>query len=95
MDDRIQVIRTKLTSIKSTLEKASEQRKKDHVSYHTGEDYNAILEAIAAEYPKLNGLLPPKMISSPPYIRARQMNVTYLDLEIFCEQLLNLLALQD
>jgi hypothetical protein len=89
------IIKTKLTSVKATLERTPEERKRDHVSIQMGEDFNTTRDAIAKEYPELATSLPPKLMSSMPYRRVQQMNVTYLDLEIFCEQLLSLLSIQE
>ena len=83
----------KLRSIKSTVEKASDTQKKEHIAIHLGESFNSLISEIAQEYPDLKDSLPKPFTSTGMFRRLEKMEVNYLDLEIETETVLSLLNL--
>lgn len=83
----------KLKSIKSTIEKASDSQKKEHIAIHLGDSFNTLITEIAQEYPALKDSLPKPFTSTGLFQRLKQMEVNYLDLEIATETVISLLNL--
>lgn len=83
----------KLKSIKSTIEKASDAQKKEHIAIHLGESFNTLITEIAQEYPELKDCLPKPFTSTGVFQRMKKMEVNYLDLEIATETVISILNL--
>ena len=85
-------IRAKLEGLKTTLQSAPTSEKKNVISKPMADEFNGILSQAAQEYPVLKDQLPKAI----PTRRIGSMAIgqaTFLELEAFCEQTLNLLRL--
>lgn len=90
---RKQVVAAKLQGVMSTLERTPPGHKKNPVSLELAQEFNKILDVIAAEYPELKDDLPAQLSTRGFGSNMGVASVSFLDLEIICEQVLNLLAL--
>lgn len=87
------ILYTKLNSIKTTIEKASDDQKKEHIAIHLMNSFNELMSEIAESYPELKDSLPKPITTSGAYHRFKKADVNYLDLEINTEITLSLLNL--
>lgn len=83
----------KLSSIKSTIEKADVEQKKDNIAIQIGDSFNELVEEIALSYPDIKDALPKPITTSGVYHRMRKSDINYLDLEMLVETVLQLLHL--
>lgn len=88
-----QVMKVKAQAIKRTLEKASDKAKTSHVTNPLAAQFNELVEDIGKHYPAIRSGLPKKIESTTDFSIMGMSDVSYLDLEIFCEQVINLLEL--
>ena len=90
-----QLLKARVASFKSTLENASDRLKEGRVSTPLALEFNKIRNEVAQAFPDVEAALPAAISSSPPHRRLGQSDVNYLDLEIYAEQLLSIIALLD
>jgi len=93
MADLKALLRVRITSIKSTLERQERHGKKEQASIHIANNFNSIISDISSEFPDLASSLPSPIYSNFPFSDLGLSDATYLDLEIYCEQVLSLLDL--
>jgi hypothetical protein len=79
--------------MKSTLEAQAHPDKKEKASTHIAENFNKIVTDIASAFPELASSLPSPISSSTPLAQVGMSDAQYVDLEVYCEQILNLLDL--
>ena len=60
-----------------------------------GTEFNKVRKEIGEEYPDLKDALPAEISTRGPGASMGKAMATFLDLEILCEQVLNLLSLVD
>jgi hypothetical protein len=89
--DSIDLLKARLNSIKATLERASEKQKGGPAGTALAENFNRILEEVGTAFPELKSALPARITSLGPLARVGSSDVSYLDLEVFAEQVLSLL----
>ncbi len=92
---KIDIFKTKARSIKATLENASEKARQGRAGIGLAENFNQLLKEVSEEFPDLKDSLPKPISSKGPFARAGVSDSSYLDLEIFSEQVLSLLDLVD
>jgi hypothetical protein len=92
---RKRFIAAKLLGITGTLERAPASDKNKLIALHLAHEFNEILKAVSDEYPGLAPSLPRPLSTRGPMIDAGKAPASFLDLEIACEQVLNLLDLVD
>ena len=91
--DPVDLLRARLTSLKTTLERASEKQKNGPAGKALAENFNTILQEIETTFPDLKSSLPARVTSHGPFADKGAADVSYLDLEVFAEQTLSLLQL--
>lgn len=89
------LIAAKIRGVMSTLERTPPNQKKNHVSLDLAFGFNEIRKEVGEEYPDLKDDLPVEISTRGPGTSLGVAMVTFLDLEILCEQLLNLVSLVD
>jgi hypothetical protein len=87
------LLQARLQGIRTTLDRAPANEKSHQASTALASGFNEIVDAIKKTYPELGESLPGPIQSTEPFRRIGKSNVTYLDLEVMCEQVLNLLRL--
>ncbi len=91
--DKVKLLKAKLDGIRTTLQRSSEQQKKELAPTLLAKDLNGVIDEVAKTYPDLKDALPKPVLSSTPARRLGMSDVRYLDVEIFVEQVLRLLNL--
>jgi len=76
-----------------TLERTPPGEKKNLVSLEIAHDFNETLKSVSEQYPSIAGALPKPLSTRGPMTQLGKASASYFDLEIVCEQLLNLLGL--
>ena len=90
------LIRAKLQGIKSILAAAPAKQKTELISRHLGDDFNEVLKMVRAAHADIGEALPKDATARSGVARQLQKcDATYLDIEAFCEQILNLLRLTE
>ena len=89
--DPVDLMRARLNSLKTTLERASEKQKNGPAGKALAENFNAILQEIETAFPDLKSSLPARITARGPFAHMGAADVSYLDLEVFAEQALSLL----
>lgn len=92
---KVQLLKVKALAIKRTLDKASEKSKGGHISRPVATQFNELVADIGTQYPSIQESLPKKIESTTTFAMMGFADVTYLDLEMFCEQVLGILELLD
>jgi hypothetical protein len=92
---RKRLIAAKLQGIIATLERTPASDKNKLIALHLAQEFNETLKVISDEYPDLAELLPRHLSTRGPMIDAGKAPASFLDLEIACEQVLNLLDLAE
>ena len=87
------LITAKVQGIMKTLENTPASEKKNLVSLELAEDFNQTLKRVSVEYPDIANTLPKPLSTRGPMTQLGKASASFLDLEIVCEQLLNLLGL--
>jgi len=90
---RKRLIAAKLQGIIAILERTPAADKNKLIALHLAQEFNETLKAISDEYPDIAELLPRALSTRGPMIDAGKAPASFLDLEIACEQVLNLLEL--
>jgi hypothetical protein len=85
----------RLHGIKSTLERTPPAQKAEKASLDLVQNFNSILTAISEAYPELSESLPKTLSTVGPFSQIGKAPLSFIDLEAFCEQTLNLLRLID
>lgn len=93
MPSQRDLLQARLQGLKTTLERAPAGEKSHQASTALAKEFNAITAAIKEAFPDLEESLPEDIRSTGPFKRVGKSDVTYLDLEAHCEQVLNLLRL--
>ena len=89
------IIDAKLKGVMNTLERTPPSEKKNHISLDLAFEFNKIRKDVGEQYPELKDDLPGDISTRGPGTSLGVAMVTFLDLEILCEQLLNLVDLVD
>ncbi len=84
---------TKLKSIKSVVERTSENQKQGLIGINLANEFNKLLHEISQEYPDLKSSLPAEITVNGPFRDANMADMNYTDLEIFTETVISLLNL--
>ena len=92
MATNVDFLKAKVQSIKTVLENTSPKEREKKVSLHLAEQFNDILREIGAAYPEAAPHLP-KPIPLRGFRHLGVAEVGYVDLMIFAEQVLHVLAL--
>lgn len=87
----LELLKIRLNSIKSTLDKANEKEKKGNVSMHFASNFNSIIDEISIACPELNCSMPNKLERDSTFHMLNVANINYFDLDIYCETMLHLL----
>jgi len=90
---KVQLLKVKAQAIRRTLEKASEKSKGSHVTKPVAEQFNELVEEIGNQFPSVQSALPKRIESTTDFAIMGLADVTYLDLEMFAEQVLSILEL--
>lgn len=93
MIDKVAILRAKAQSIKSVLEKIPPTQKQENIAVALAHDFNDIVKEIGEAFPELASSLPKPIHATTSMKILRKADVSYLDLEIFTEQILTLLQL--
>jgi hypothetical protein len=88
----VDFLKAKVQSIKTVLEKTSPKEREKKVTLHLAEQFNDILKEIGTAYPEAAPHLP-KPIPVEGFSQFGLAAVGYVDLMIFAEQVLHVLAL--
>jgi hypothetical protein len=87
------ILRTKLVSLRRTIDRTGAKERSEHVSKATADHFNLILEQLKDLYPDLAPEFPRQVKTTGTFSSLGVCEISYLDLEIFCEQVLDLMAL--
>lgn len=90
---KVDLMRAKLDGITSALQKATEDSKSDPISISLAKNFNSILEALAREFPDIAAELPSPLSVDGHFAMMGRADDTYLDLEVYVDQIRSLLAL--
>jgi hypothetical protein len=90
---KLELLKTRVKSIKATLERASEKQKSGPAGMAIADNFNTLLDEIEAACPDLKGSLPSRITPSRHFAHLGVSNISYLDLEVFADQALSLLEL--
>ena len=93
MPSQRQILEAQLQGIKSTLERIPPKEKTAQIALALAGSFNDILTTIGESQPDLKGFLPKPLSMRGKLTVVGKAEVTYLDLEVFCEQTINLLRL--
>jgi hypothetical protein len=91
MSNKIQSIKARLNGIQKTLDNTPDDQKDNQISWSLAENFNEIIKEVENEIPELGDSLPSKIEKNRHAQRFGQAAESFLDLEIFCEQILQLL----
>lgn len=91
--EKIDFIRAKLDGIKTTLERVPASDKTGHIGITIAKDFNTVLQEMGEIYPELASGLPSPIGITGPFRQLGKAGASYTDLEILCEQVLNLVRL--
>ena len=89
--DPIDLVRARLHSIKTILERASEKQKNGPIGAGLADNFNAILREVETLFPQLKQALPALISTRGAFSSMGLAGASYLDLEVFAEQVLSLL----
>ena len=92
---KVTLLKTRVKSIKATLENAPHKEKQSPATIQMASNFNAVLGDVKKEFTELEGSLPSPITFSSPQSSVGYSDATYLDIEIFSEQLISLLDLVD
>jgi hypothetical protein len=92
---KVQLLKVRTFAIKRTLEKASERSKSGHITKPVAAQFNEIVAEIGTQFPSVQNALPKKIEATTDFAMMGLADVSYLDLEMFCEQVLGILELLD
>lgn len=95
MPSRIDLLRARARSFKSTLQKATAKEKEGPAGTALAENFNKIVQEAGNAFPDLKDSLPAPITSRGPFARMGKSDVSYLDLEVMADQLLAMLDLVD
>lgn len=87
------ILKTKLQSIRSVLEKTPSSEKKGHITIPLANSFNGLVSEAGEAYPELVDHLPPTIEATLDVAYMGSADITYLDLEIYVEQVISLLDL--
>lgn len=87
------LIEASIQGVMKTLERTPASEKKNLVSLQIVIDFNETLKRISEQYPELIEALPKPLDTRGPMTQLGKASASYLDLEIVCEQVLNLLGM--
>ncbi len=93
---KLNLLKTRVKSIKSTIESATPNERKNHASVQTMELVNKLIADTAEQFPDLASSLPDPLKNVGP--GASMMGVSdhsYMDIDICVDQVLSLLDLMD
>jgi hypothetical protein len=79
--------------ILKTLERTPAPEKKHMVSLQLAMDFNATLRSVAEHFPAIAQAIPKPLETRGPATHAGKAPASFLDLEIACEQVLNLIGM--
>lgn len=91
--DQLDMLKVRVSSLKTILERASEKQKGGPAGRPLAENFNKILQEVEIAFPDLKPALPAPITSRGPFADMGASDATYLEVEIFAEQVLSLLAL--
>ena len=93
MSNQLPFLRAKVQAIKTVLDKASAKERESRVATHLAQQFNDVLKEIGAAYPDAAPHLPKPIPSSVSLLRRNGLSdVSYMDLMVFAEQVLNVLS---
>ena len=95
MPSKVELLRARARSFKSTLQNASPKEKEGPAGTALAKNFNKIIEETGETYPDLKDSLPGKITWLGPFARMGKCDVSYLDLEVLADQLLAMLDLVD
>ena len=95
MPTKNEILRAKVRSLKTTLKSATPDQKKGFIGIEMAKNFNKILEEVSIEHPSLGDALPAQLTWKGPFAQMGQSDTSYLDLEIYADQLLALLDLAE
>lgn len=81
--------------VMKTLERTPASEKKNLIALQLAIDVNKTIATIAETYPEIVGALPSPLSTRGPSTTMGKAPASFLDLEILCEQLLNLIGMVD
>lgn len=91
--DKLDLFRMKADSFRRVLSQAPQQAKKNHVTIPMSEEFNRLLDEMAAAFPDIAEALPRKITAESDARIAGYADVKLLELEILSEQLVGILDL--
>lgn len=92
---KLQLLKTRVKALKSTLESATSSERKSHASTATTDHLNKIIDETTAAFPDIASSLPDKTHAKGPGRKMGISDQTFLDIEIATDQVLALLELID
>lgn len=95
MPSKLVLLKARVRSLKSTLQNASSKEKSNSAGTALAMNFNKIVEDTAKVYPDLKDSLPASITSDGPFSHMGVSDVTYLDLEVFADQLIAMLDVMD
>lgn len=95
MPTRVEILRARARSFKSTLQNASSKEKEGHAGTALVQNFNKIIDETGLTYPDLKESLPEYITIDGIFAHMGKSDVTYLDLEVLADQLLAMLDLVD
>jgi hypothetical protein len=93
MSKKIAVLNAQVESMLRVLTSTPQNKKTDHTTTALADNFNRLLESIKAECPEYADNLPLKIESSHPFSMLNKADATYLDLEMFLNQLSSILEI--
>jgi hypothetical protein len=89
--DPTELVRARLRSIKTILERVSEKTKRSPIDIGLADNFNAILREVEILFPQLKQALPAQISTQGEFSSLGLAAASYLGLEVFAEQVLSLL----
>lgn len=93
MIDGVTILRARAQSIKSVLERIPPAQKQGNIAIATAQEFNDVVKQLGEAFPELSPALPKPILATTSLRHAQKADVSYVDLEIFTEQVLALLQL--
>ena len=93
MPTELELTRAALNGLKTTLERLPAHDKKELVTRSLAEQFNGIVKRVGSAFPDLSAHLPKPIGATTPFRKVGKADATYVEVEVYCEQLLNLLQL--
>lgn len=92
---KIELLKQRALAFKETTQKWSEKTKQESVSCHLTDSFNKLVKEIVEIFPHLGRDMPPPIYAQGLNRKNHKADINYLDLEIYADQVIRILKLQE